>query len=49
LLANTVRDKTVLSNIYLAIQVVTDPRNEVDERAIENILENIFNFTQGLV
>lgn len=46
--ANTVRNKIVLSNIYLAMQIVSDPRYEVDEESIKNILENIFNFTQNL-
>jgi len=42
------RNKIVLSNIYLAMQIVSDPRYELDEKSIRNILENIFNLTQKI-
>jgi len=36
--ANTVRNKIVLSNIYLAMQIVSDPRYEVDEESTRKYL-----------
>ena len=44
--ANTVRNKAVLSNIYLAMQIVTDIRYKIDKKDIRNILNNISNFIQ---
>jgi len=46
--ANTVRNKMVLSNIYLAMQIITDPRYEISEIDVWNIIENISSFTQKI-
>jgi Transposase DDE domain len=46
--ANTVRHKTVLSNIYLAMQIINDQRYEIDLIYFRHIFENIDEFTQKI-
>jgi len=46
--ANTVRTKTVLSNIYLAMQIINDKRYKIDEKDLRIIFEKIDKFTQNI-
>ena len=47
--ANTIKHRTVLSNIYIAIQIVHDKRYKIKKKEIKIIFENISNFTQKVV
>jgi DDE family transposase len=44
--ANTVRTKTVLSNIYLAMQIIDDNRYEINEKYFRQVFVTIQEFTQ---
>lgn len=44
--ANTVRTKTVLSNIYLAMQIIDDQRYEIDEKKFRVVFKTIQKFSQ---
>ncbi len=44
--ANTVRTKMVLSNIYLAMQIIDDKRYEINEKDLRLIFVTIHEFSQ---
>jgi hypothetical protein len=46
--ANTVRSKSVLSNIYLAIQIIDDERYEINEKDLRLILRTIHEWSQKI-
>ena len=46
--ANTVRCKTVLSNIYLAMQIINDQRYEIDLICFRQVFEKINEYTQNI-
>lgn len=46
--ANTIRNKTVLSNIYLALQIINDQRYEIKEKALNMVFERIYEFTKSI-
>lgn len=46
--ANTVRTKTVLSNIYLAMQIINDKRYKIHKKDLRIIFEMIGKFTQKI-
>ncbi len=46
--ANTIRHKTVLSNIYIAIQIVKDDRYPIEDKELHIILEQISEFTRKI-
>ncbi len=47
--ANTIRHRTVLSNVYIGIQIVRDKRYKIKKKEIKMVFENISNFTQQVV
>ena len=46
--ANTVRNKTVLSNIYLAMQIIYDKRYQIRVKELRIIFNSIADFTQKI-
>ena len=46
--ANTTRHKTVLSNIYIAIQIVKDDRYPIENKELRMIFEQISEFTKKI-
>ncbi len=44
--ANTIRHKTVLSNIYIAIQIVKDERYPIEDKELHIIFEQISEFVR---
>jgi len=46
--ANTTRHKTVLSNIYIAIQIVKDDRYPIENEELRMIFEKISEFTKKI-
>jgi len=46
--ANTIRHKTVLSNIYIAIQIVKDDRYQIENKELRIIFEQISEFTKKI-
>lgn len=46
--ANTVRTKTVLSNIYLAMQIIDDKRYEINEKDLQIVFEAVHEFSQNI-
>ena len=46
--ANTTRHKTVLSNIYIAIQIVKDDRYQIENKELRIIFEQIPEFTKKI-
>jgi len=46
--ANTIRHRTVLSNIYLAMQIINDQRYEIDLIYFRHVFEKINEFTQNI-
>ncbi len=46
--ANTVRNKIVLSNIYLAMQIINDSRYEIMETDLKRIFTSITKFSQNV-
>jgi hypothetical protein len=44
--ANTIRYKTVLSNNYIAMQIINDKRYKIKNKEIRITIENISNFTK---
>ncbi len=46
--ANTTRHKTVLSNIYIAIQIVKDDRYKIKIKELTMVFEQISKFTQQM-
>jgi len=46
--ANTVRTKTVLSNIVLAMQIINDKRYKINEKDLRIVFESIDKFTQKI-
>jgi len=46
--ANTIRYRTVLSNIYLAMQIINDQRYEIDLIYFRHVFEKINEFTQNI-
>ncbi|WP_198266049.1 transposase [sulfur-oxidizing endosymbiont of Gigantopelta aegis] len=47
--ANTIRHRTVLSNVYIGIQIIRDKRYKIKKKEIKMVFENISNFTQQVV
>lgn len=47
--ANTIRHRTVLSNIYIAIQIIQDKRYKIKKKEIKMIIKNISGFAQKAV
>jgi len=47
--ANTIRHRTVLSNVYIGIQIIRDKRYKIKKKEIKMVFENISNFTQQIV
>ncbi len=46
--ANTVRNKTVLSDIYLAMQIINDKRYQIEIKPLKIIIDSITDFTQEI-
>jgi len=46
--ANTVRHKTVLSNIYIAIQIINDKRYTIKKKELRMVFEQISLFTKKI-
>lgn len=46
--ANTVRHKTVLSNIYIAIQIINDKRYTIKKKELRMVFEQISKFTKKI-
>ncbi|MCU7960412.1 MAG: IS4 family transposase [gamma proteobacterium symbiont of Bathyaustriella thionipta] len=47
--ANTTRHKAVLSNIYIAIQIVNDKRYQIKKKELRRALEQVSQFTKTIV
>ena len=47
--ANTIRHRTVLSNVYIGIQIIRDKRYKIKKKEIKMVFENISSFTQQVV
>jgi len=46
--ANTVRHKAVLSNIYIAIQIINDRRYTIKKKELRMVFENVSQFTRKI-
>jgi len=46
--ANTTRHKTVLSNIYIAMQIVNDQRYKIENQVLRIILDQVSLFTNRI-
>lgn len=46
--ANTIRHKTVLSNIYIAIQIINDKRYTIKKKELQTVFEQISQFTKKI-
>ena len=46
--ANTIRHKTVLSNIYIAIQIINDKRYTIKKKELRMVFEKISTFTKKI-
>lgn len=46
--ANTIRNKVVLSNIYIAIQIINDKRYKIKKKELQMVFEQISKFTKTI-
>ncbi len=46
--ANTIRHKTVLSNIYIAIQIINDKRYKIKKKELQTVFDQISQFTKKI-
>jgi len=46
--ANTTRNKTVLSAIYLAMQIINDKQYKIKKKELRAVIENIYAWTQNI-
>jgi len=46
--ANTTRHKTVLSNVYLAMQIINDQRYKISNKELRMVFDQVSQFTNKI-